>query len=127
MIELKIPKMLKRLRGAGDISPDAVDEISSPDRLLVLAWHPFKEVRERVAINPATPKRALWRLLHDPFPSVRDALLDNPNLTVKMLKVLCNDKDQLVRYNATLLKEYWAKLSKTKPQIKKKNKRGRCV
>ncbi len=66
------------------------------DILEKLAKDPINLVRALVATNPNTPPGVLNSLFGDEK-IVRDGLSGNPATPVKLLKVLCMDKDKLVR------------------------------
>ena len=61
-----------------------------------LSVDPINLVRALVASNPSTPSDVLEKFFSDEK-IVRDGLSGNPNTPVKLLKILCDDNDKMVR------------------------------
>ncbi len=61
-----------------------------------LANDPINLVRALVATNPSTPSDVLEKFFSDEK-IVRDGLSGNPNTPVKLLKILTDDNDKMVR------------------------------
>ena len=57
---------------------------------------PINLVRALVAANPSTPSDVLEKFFSDEK-IVRDGLSGNPNTPPKLLKILCDDNDKMVR------------------------------
>lgn len=66
------------------------------DVLVTLASDEINLVRALVATNPATPPSILEKLFSDEK-IVRDGLSGNPSTPIKILKILANDADKMVR------------------------------
>ena len=66
------------------------------DVLRFLANDTINLVRALVATNPSTPSDVLEKFFNDEK-IVRDGLSGNPNTPVKLLKILVNDNDKMVR------------------------------
>jgi len=66
------------------------------DVLSFLASDDVNLVRALVATNPSTPPEALEKFFNDEK-IVRDGLSGNPNTPTKLLKILANDNDKMVR------------------------------
>lgn len=66
------------------------------DVLRHLANDSINLVRALVATNPATPSDVLEKFFNDEK-IVRDGLSGNPNTPVKLLKILADDNDKMVR------------------------------
>ncbi|MDD2369589.1 MAG: hypothetical protein PHQ90_09830 [Sulfuricurvum sp.] len=61
-----------------------------------LSADPINLVRALVAANPSTPSDVLEKFFSDEK-IVRDGLSGNPNTPPKLLKILCDDNDKMVR------------------------------
>lgn len=61
-----------------------------------LSADPINLVRALVASNPSTPSDVLEKFFSDEK-IVRDGLSGNPNTPAKLLKILCDDNDKMVR------------------------------
>lgn len=61
-----------------------------------LSADPINLVRALVSSNPSTPSDVLEKFFSDEK-IVRDGLSGNPNTPVKLLKILCDDNDKMVR------------------------------
>ncbi len=61
-----------------------------------LSTDPINLVRALVASNPSTPGDVLEKFFSDEK-IVRDGLSGNPNTPTKLLKILCDDNDKMVR------------------------------
>lgn len=75
-----------------------VNELVSETSTMILSYDPSAEVREIVAVNPATPPPVLARLAGDPSAAVREAVADNAKVPISVLGRLVADPDRLVRW-----------------------------
>ncbi len=91
--------LLRDLSGVSDMGSRwavAKNHFTPIDILEKLAKDDINLVRALVATNPNTPPSILNKLFSDEK-IVRDGLSGNPNTPIKLLQVLANDSDKMVR------------------------------
>lgn len=93
------PALLLEVYNCGDdvLRASIVDKTSDEDLIDVAACS--KDIVERIAAakNPYIRFETLKRLATDPWWGVRLSVLDNPKVTVKMVKALSTDEHRLVK------------------------------
>lgn len=78
----------------------ALNHLTSPKSLALLAKDEDDYVRIAVARNPATPPHIVSELIRDPAPLVRTYVLNRLDATDEMLRAALNDEDAGVRGKA---------------------------